>query len=57
MTVNKSQGQSLGHVGLDLREPAFTHGQFYVACSRVRTAAGLTALLPPGKLRRTLDLF
>ena len=27
MTVNKSQGQSLEHVGVDLRTPAFTHGQ------------------------------
>ena len=35
MTVNKSQGQTLGIVGLDLRTPAFTHGQLYVAMSRV----------------------
>ena len=35
MTVNKAQGQSLKHVGLDLRTPVFTHGQFYVAVSRV----------------------
>ena len=26
MTVNKAQGQSLDIVGIDLREPAFTHG-------------------------------
>ena len=32
MTVNKSQGQSLKHVGLDLRTPVFSHGQLYV-CS------------------------
>jgi hypothetical protein len=35
MTINKSQGQSAKHVGLDLRSPAFTHGQFYVGVSRV----------------------
>ena len=34
MTINKSQGQSLGNVGIDLRYPAFTHGQLYVALSR-----------------------
>jgi ATP-dependent DNA helicase PIF1 len=27
MTINKSQGQSLGTVGLDLRDPVFAHGQ------------------------------
>ena len=37
MTINKSQGQSVKHVGLDLRTPVFTHGQFYVAVSRVRS--------------------
>ena len=30
MTINKSQGQSLGTVGLDLYNPVFGHGQFYV---------------------------
>jgi ATP-dependent exoDNAse (exonuclease V) alpha subunit len=35
MTINKSQGQSVKHVGLDLRTPVFTHGQFYVGVSRV----------------------
>jgi hypothetical protein len=34
MSINKSQGQSLQHVGLDFRSPVFTHGQFYVAISR-----------------------
>ena len=37
MTINKSQGQSVEHVGLDLRSPVFTHGQFYVAVSRVKS--------------------
>jgi len=32
MTINKSQGQL---VGLDLQNPIFTHGQFYVAISSV----------------------
>ena len=44
MTVNKSQGQSLIQVGVDLRTDAFTHGQLYVALSRVTTLDGLTLL-------------
>ena len=45
MTINKSQGQSLKTVGVDLRSSVFTHGQLYVALSRVTSAAGLHILL------------
>ncbi|KAI9126293.1 hypothetical protein K1719_002714 [Acacia pycnantha] len=41
MTINKSQGQSLRHVGLYLCKPVFTHGQLYVALSRVKSMDGL----------------
>lgn len=47
MTINKSQGQSFERVGVDLRTPVFSHGQFYVAVSRVSSADGLHILLPP----------
>ena len=34
-TINKSQGQTLKMAGVWLRTQVFTHGQLYVACSRV----------------------
>ena len=35
MTINKAQGQTLKVAGLHLSQPCFSHGQFYVGCSRV----------------------
>lgn len=34
MTINKSQGQGIDCVGINLQTPVFTHGQLYVALSR-----------------------
>jgi hypothetical protein len=47
MTINKSQGQSVKHVGLDLRSPVFTHGQFYVAVSRATSVHRIHAIWDP----------
>ncbi|CAN0925186.1 ATP-dependent DNA helicase PIF1 [Linum grandiflorum] len=45
MTINKSQGQTLDCVGLYLPKPVFSHGQLYVALSRVRSASGFHVLI------------
>ncbi|XP_028807349.1 uncharacterized protein LOC114762065 [Neltuma alba] len=45
MTINKSQGQTVTNVGLFLPRPVFTHGQLYVAISRVQNKQGLKILI------------
>lgn len=47
ISINKAQGQSVTHVGLDLRVPVFTHGQLYVAFSRVTSHSRIKVLLSP----------
>lgn len=49
ITVNKSQGQTLKIVGLHLETPCFSHGQLYVACSRVSSGRHLHIFTHNGK--------
>merc|ERR1712023_47371 len=48
MTINKSQGQTFDRVGLLLDRPCFSHGQLYVAMSRVRNKDSLKINIVPG---------
>ncbi|KAF7150822.1 hypothetical protein RHSIM_Rhsim02G0216400 [Rhododendron simsii] len=45
ITINKSQGQSVKFVGVDLRTPVFSHGQLYVALSRCTSGDHTSVLL------------
>ncbi len=41
MIINKSQGQTFDRLGLLLPQPVFSHGQQYVAFSRVRSLTSI----------------
>ena len=46
ITINRSQGQSVKYVSINLHIPVFAHGQLYVALSQVMTKQNLKVLLP-----------
>ena len=48
MTINKSQGQTFERVGVWLPADVFSHGQLYVALSRVGSPDGLCLSVCPG---------
>ena len=45
ITINRSQGQSFNHLGCDFTKGPFTHGQLYVALSRINNPSNLRFLL------------
>ena len=55
MTINKAQAQSLQVCGLDLETPCFSHGQLYVACSRVGKPSALHVYAPGGSTKNIVD--
>ena len=62
MTINKSQGQTFSFVGVWLEEPCFSHGQLYVALSRVESQKNIRLFKKPGTDNFTrnvvfLDIF
>jgi ATP-dependent DNA helicase PIF1 len=49
MTINKTQGQTIPNVSVYLPEPVFSHGQLYVALSRVTARSNIRILaIRPG---------
>ena len=50
ITANKSQGQTYKRVGINLSNAEmFSHGQLYVALSRVGSAKAVSIFKPKGK--------
>ncbi len=56
MTINRSQGQSVAHIAVDLRTPTFAHGQLYVAFSRVTGSDRIKVLLPSDTPSQTTNV-
>jgi len=58
MTINKSQGQSVEHVGINLKTLVFSYGQLYVAFSRCTSPLNISVLLPEQsqESRKTLNV-
>lgn len=55
MSINKAQGQSLSHIGVDLRAQVFAHSQLYVALSRTTNADNVSVLVSTDNKEYTVD--
>ncbi|XP_075425538.1 uncharacterized protein LOC142465468 [Ascaphus truei] len=54
ITINKAQGQSIKCTGINLESPCFSHGQLYVACSRVGSPQQLYVFAPSGTTKNVV---
>jgi len=54
MSINKAQRQSMKISGIHLENSCFSHGQLYVACSRVGNPTKLYILSPERKTKNIL---
>jgi len=50
MSINKAQGQTIPYMGLYLPNYVFTHGQLYMALSRVQLKNNIKILVKNGKV-------
>ena len=57
LTVNKSQGQTIKKVGFYINYPLFTHGQLYVALSRVTNREFIKIMIGPRKYKNKFGFF
>jgi ATP-dependent DNA helicase PIF1 len=54
MAIKKAQGQLCG---LGLENPCFSHGQLYVACSRLGKSSDLFVYRPEGKTKNVVYIL
>jgi len=57
MTINKAQGQTMKFVGIFLPQPVFSHGQLYVALSRVSSESKICIMIEGEKYKRSNKTF
>jgi hypothetical protein len=57
ISINKAQGQSLKFVGVYLHDPVFSHGQLYVAFSRVGAPTRLRVMVRNGHVEGREGIF
>ncbi|KXN87117.1 hypothetical protein AN958_09189 [Leucoagaricus sp. SymC.cos] len=56
MTINKSQGQSVEYVGINLQTSFFSHGQLYVAFSCCTSYHCIRVLLSQQYNNKTINI-
>ncbi|XP_056688781.1 uncharacterized protein [Spinacia oleracea] len=57
LTINKSQGQTIPHVGIYLPDHVFSHGQLYVALSRGISENTTKIVIEKGKVQGCEGIF